>query len=252
MDPAERQALQSLFAAFADCLARGADIWERLGVSSDVLDFFRHRPVQRMPEFAEIWEAVRKVHHAEMVDIFGAESAEVSAMLSCTIISPFASPVSSSSQSPVLPPTRSPPSPQSPVWPSPRSPSSPHPGPAFRAPTSHPGLRMSGSHPSRRGCGRRQRGPGRAHISPRLHQRGPGRAHISPHLHQRGSGRARMLWKGCLLLSKTEYNFLLIRCSTTALRGSSLLPTTKLAFFTSLSRRLQFLSAVQLPQQTTA
>ena len=30
---------------------------------------------------------------------------------------------------------------------------------------------------------------------------------------------ARMLWRGCLLLSKTEYNFLLIRCSTTALRG---------------------------------
>jgi len=33
---------------------------------------------------------------------------------------------------------------------------------------------------------------------------------------------ARMLWKGCLLFSKTEYNFFLIRCSTTALRGSSL------------------------------
>jgi len=63
---------------------------------------------------------------------------------------------------------------------------------------------------------------------------------------------ARMLLRGWLLLSKTEYNFLLIRCSTAALRGSSLLPTTELAFLTSLSRRLQFLSVVQLPQQTTA
>ena len=42
---------------------------------------------------------------------------------------------------------------------------------------------------------------------------------------------ARMLWRGCLLFSKTEYNFLLSRCTTTALRGSSLLPTTELAFF---------------------
>ena len=63
---------------------------------------------------------------------------------------------------------------------------------------------------------------------------------------------ARMLWRVCLLFCKTEYNFFLICCSTTALRGSSLLPATKLAFFTSLSRRLQFLSVVQLPQQTTA
>ena len=63
---------------------------------------------------------------------------------------------------------------------------------------------------------------------------------------------ARMLWRGCLLFSKTENNFLLIRCFTTALRGSSLLPTTELAFFTSLFRRLQFLSVVQLPQKTTA
>ena len=34
--------------------------------------------------------------------------------------------------------------------------------------------------------------------------------------------------------------------------GSSLLPTTELAFFTSLSMRLQCFSLVQLPQQTTA
>ena len=38
----------------------------------------------------------------------------------------------------------------------------------------------------------------------------------------------RMLWRGCLFFSKTEYNFLPIHCSTTALRGSSLLPTTEL------------------------
>ena len=63
---------------------------------------------------------------------------------------------------------------------------------------------------------------------------------------------ARMLWRGFLLFYKTKYDFLLIRCSTTALRGSSLLPTTELVFFTSLFRRLQFLSVVQLPQQTTA
>jgi len=63
---------------------------------------------------------------------------------------------------------------------------------------------------------------------------------------------ARRLWRGCLLFTIKEYYFLLIRCSTTALRGSSLLPTTELAFFTSLSRRLQFVSVVQLPQQTTA
>ena len=49
----------------------------------------------------------------------------------------------------------------------------------------------------------------------------------------------RMLWRGCLLFFKTEYNFLFIRCSTTALRGSSFLPTTELAFSTSLSKRLQ-------------
>ena len=67
---------------------------------------------------------------------------------------------------------------------------------------------------------------------------------------------ARMLWRGCLFFSKTEYNFLLLRCSTTALRGSSLLPTTSLLptayCFTSLSRCLQFLSVVQLPQERTA
>jgi len=40
-----------------------------------------------------------------------------------------------------------------------------------------------------------------------------------------------MLWRGCLLFSKTEYNFPLIHCSTTALRESSLLPTTEPAFF---------------------
>ena len=61
-----------------------------------------------------------------------------------------------------------------------------------------------------------------------------------------------MLWRGCLLFSKTEFNFLLIRCSTTELKGFNLLPTTELAFFTSLSRRLQFFPVVQLPQQTTA
>ena len=62
-----------------------------------------------MQGFREIWEAARRVHHAAMVDIFGAESAEVSAALLCTLISPFTSPVSSF---PVLPPARSPPSPQ--------------------------------------------------------------------------------------------------------------------------------------------
>ena len=41
---------------------------------------------------------------------------------------------------------------------------------------------------------------------------------------------ARMLWRGCLLFFKTEYNFLFIRCSTTALTGSSVFKITGLFY----------------------
>jgi len=58
--------------------------------------------------------------------------------------------------------------------------------------------------------------------------------------------------EGMFIVHIIEYNFLLICCSTTALRGSSSMPITELAFFPSLSWRLQFLSVVQLPQQSTA
>ena len=83
----------------ADCLAKGANMWDRWRVSGGVLNFLRCRLVPEMPAVQEVWEAARMAHYAAMVDIFGADSAEVSAALHHTLISPFAFPVSS----PVLP-----------------------------------------------------------------------------------------------------------------------------------------------------
>ena len=135
MDPADLQAFQTRLAAYADFLAKGADEWDRLRVSGGVLDIFwwglvpeagsllpspvgarvgsflplsSPSPVgARLPAGKEIWEAARKAHYAPMVDIFVADSSEVSAALHHSLISPFASPVSSSPEMPppVLPST---------------------------------------------------------------------------------------------------------------------------------------------------
>ena len=116
MGLADLHALQKRLAALADCLAKGADSWDRLRISGGVLDIFRWGLVPEIPALREIWEAARKVHYAAMVDIFGADSAKVSAALHYTFISPFASPVM---LPPVMPLPQPPPSPQPATMPQP-------------------------------------------------------------------------------------------------------------------------------------
>ena len=100
MDPAVLRDLQTRLAAMTDCLIKGADEWDRLRVSGGVLDVLGGGLVPETPAAKEIWGVAKKIHYEAIVDIFGADSAEVSAALHQTLTSPFASPVSSS---PVLP-----------------------------------------------------------------------------------------------------------------------------------------------------
>jgi len=85
MDPAVLQALQSRLAALANCLAKGADMWDRWRLSGDVLDVFRWGLVPEIPALQEAWEAAKKVHYVAMVDIFGADSADVLAAFHQTL-----------------------------------------------------------------------------------------------------------------------------------------------------------------------
>ena len=63
---------------------------------------------------------------------------------------------------------------------------------------------------------------------------------------------SKMLWRGCLSLFRMDCTVLRVRLSTTVPSESRLLPSTELAFFTSLSNRLVFLSVMLPPQQTAA
>jgi len=94
MDPADLLTLQSPVAALANCLAKGADMFDRWRASGDVLEVFRWVLDPGIPILQEVWKAARKIHYAAAVDIFGTDSAVVSAMLHQTLTSPFASPVS--------------------------------------------------------------------------------------------------------------------------------------------------------------
>ena len=67
----------------------------RWRVSGDLLEVFWWGLDPEIPTLQEAWAAAREVHYVTAVDVFGADTAEVSAMLHQTLTSPFASPVPS-------------------------------------------------------------------------------------------------------------------------------------------------------------
>jgi len=60
----------------------------------EALDVYRWGLVPGTPAILQVWRTVREVHYDALVDVFGADSAEVSRALHETLISPFAPPVS--------------------------------------------------------------------------------------------------------------------------------------------------------------
>jgi len=122
MDPADYLALQSRLTALADCLAKGADKWDRMRLSDDVLDMFRWGLVSEIPALQEVWAAARKAHYAAVVDIFSADSAEVLLPLLCC--RPHSLPLSPNLLAPTCtgPLPRSCTSPLTPLWSSPLTP----------------------------------------------------------------------------------------------------------------------------------
>ena len=91
MEPVVFQALQSRFTELNRCLAEGDDSFGRWKVSGHFLELFEWGLLPEVPALKEAWEAVRKVHYATSVAVFGIDSAEVSAALRQTFSSHFAS-----------------------------------------------------------------------------------------------------------------------------------------------------------------
>jgi len=68
-------------------------MFDRWWASGQVLEVYRGGRVPGTPAYQALWESVRAIHYKALVDVFGADSAEVSRALRETLTSPFASPV---------------------------------------------------------------------------------------------------------------------------------------------------------------
>ena len=87
MEPAVCDALQSRLAALYKCVAEEGDMFARWWASGQVLEVFQWGLVPGIPARQDLWECVRQFHYEALVDVFGADSAEVSRALRETYLS---------------------------------------------------------------------------------------------------------------------------------------------------------------------